>query len=257
MQVDVNALVELIFEGDVSPSPACQACEDMLDQYVDEELAGKDAAKLFPDVNTHLNECTSCQESYQELKALLLMQRQGTFVEPPVEANFDFSFIPAPQPTSIWQMVEKAGREVKQLFTELRVVVEKGEAFFDQLPNPLKAEWDVVLMPSRRTSEQKRVPLLLLPSPEHDLALHLMVNPPGPKEKEPVLIVDVKKHSSQQPVARARVTMRDKNHRMLESNVTREEGRVTFANVRSGTYLVEVKYKKQRWELSITVTWQE
>lgn len=255
MQVDVKQLLELIFEDDASPSPACQACEDMLDAYVDAQLHHKDVATLFPEVNAHLNECALCQESYQELKILLVMERQGTLVEPPVEANFDFSFIPAlpSQPISIWQVVEKAEREVKQLFTELRIVLQKGVAFFDQLPNPLVAEWEMASMATRAEALETRIPVLSLPAPEHDVLLRVFVTPPASDEIAAELKVEAKQLSSQKALARVRVTLRDEKGSMLESNMTRQDGQVSFVHVQTGHYVIEVKFKKGRWKIPMAV----
>ncbi|MGB0383468.1 MAG: hypothetical protein ACPGWR_01470 [Ardenticatenaceae bacterium] len=255
MQVDVKKLLEFIFESDVSASPACQACEDALDVYIDAELDGQDVATLFPNVKAHLNECAPCQESYQELKTLLVMARRGTFVEPPVEANFDFSFVPPPQPTSIWQVVERAGREVRQLFTELHIVVKKGAAFFDQLPNPLVAQWELVPMATRAEGEEEQEHVLEVPSGEPDLLFRYSVVPPTSDKTTAELKVKVIQHSSQKPVARVRVTLRDEKGRMLESNMTRQDGLVSFVHVQPARYLLEVKFKKERWQIRVTVTY--
>jgi len=268
MQVDVKTLLEVIFEGDVSASPACQACEDALDVYVDAELNGQDVAALFPEVKAHLNECASCQESYQELKTLLVMERQGKLVEPPVEANFDFSFIPAPEPTSIWQVVERAERKITKLFTTIEIVVKEGKVFFDQLPSLLTPEWKPAPMPtrtrksvlrepedSRTRDEEERVPVLSFPSPEHDLSLRLNVIPPQPEETNPTLTIEVTRLSSKEPV-RARVALRDVEYRLLQSNFTNKDGQVSFADVKPAFYVLEVKYGGRVWQLPITVTWQ-
>ena len=254
MQVDVKKLLEFIFDSDVSASPACQACEDTLDVYIDAELDGQNGATLFPDVKAHLNECALCEESYEELKALLLMERQGTLVEPPVEANFDFSFIPPPQPNSIWQVVERTGRQIMELFTTIEIVVKEGQAFFHQLPSLLTPEWEVTPMASRARRDDTPLPVLSLSSPEHDLLLRLFVIPPTSEETAPELKIEAKQPSSQKAVARARVTLRDAKGRMLESNMTRQNGQVSFARVQSGRYVVEVKSKRQRWQIPLTVT---
>ena len=268
MQVDVKQLLELIFEGDVSASPACQACEDMLDQYVDAELDGKDVGTLFPNIKAHLNQCALCQESHQELKILLQMEHQGTLVEPPVEANFDFSFIPAPQPTSIWQVIERKGRQITELFTTIDIVVKEGQAFFDQLPSLLVPQWKPVVMSSRTRKsvlqvpegsemrdEKQQVPVLSFPSPEHDLSLTLNVIPPQPEESNPTLTIEVTQLSSKQPV-RARVALRDVEYRLLQSYMTDKDRYATFSDVEPDIYVLDVKSGGRVWQLPIKVTWQ-
>jgi len=45
----------------------CTAGEDILDAYVDLELAGKDAAREFPGTAIHLQTCPGCQADHDGL----------------------------------------------------------------------------------------------------------------------------------------------------------------------------------------------
>jgi bacterioferritin-associated ferredoxin len=45
----------------------CGHCYDELDQFVELELSGKNAADVMPLVQEHLNLCGACREEYQAL----------------------------------------------------------------------------------------------------------------------------------------------------------------------------------------------
>ena len=243
------------FEGGGVREPSgCQSCQERLSAYIDVELDIdiEAAAARFPHIKAHLDKCQPCQDSYENLKALLLMERYGALYLPPVEVHFDFSYL-----KDIWTVVQNTGKQVVKLFTELRILVKEGFVFFDQLPRPLVAKRQVALIASRKKYEQEGELVLSLPSPENDLLIRLFVTSTASEETAAALMVEVIKGSSEKPVARARVTRRDTKGRMLESNMTRQEGRVSFAHVQAGRYVVEVKFKKQRWQIPITVTWPE
>jgi len=53
-------------------------CLDLLDVYVDREIAGKDAATLLPYVRQHLDCCNQCVELYEGLR-LIVSQEGGSY----------------------------------------------------------------------------------------------------------------------------------------------------------------------------------
>jgi hypothetical protein len=65
MTGDPRRLDELLrsLDGDAG----CNAGEDILDAYVDLELAGEDPAEAFPGTAIHLRSCPGCQADYQGL----------------------------------------------------------------------------------------------------------------------------------------------------------------------------------------------
>lgn len=50
---------------------SCQGCFDLIDQYVELELAGIEAGSLLPGVRAHLEGCSACNEDHESLRALL------------------------------------------------------------------------------------------------------------------------------------------------------------------------------------------
>ena len=55
--------------------------------------------------------------------------------------------------------------------------------------------------------------------------------------------------STEQPLSRIRITLRDKDHKLLISELTDEDGYVTFSRIGVGACLVEVKYSGIVFEL--------
>lgn len=51
--------------------PGCEACFEVLDQYVDAVLRGDDAGASYPDVATHILQCSACREDTEGLIASL------------------------------------------------------------------------------------------------------------------------------------------------------------------------------------------
>jgi hypothetical protein len=48
----------------------CESCFDLLDEYVELELAGADADVELPGLRTHLDGCPACREEHEALLAL-------------------------------------------------------------------------------------------------------------------------------------------------------------------------------------------
>jgi len=51
--------------------PGCEACFELLDQYVDAVLRGEDAEARFPGVIAHIRQCDACREDTEGLIAAL------------------------------------------------------------------------------------------------------------------------------------------------------------------------------------------
>jgi hypothetical protein len=57
--------------GPSGPEVGCDDCFDLLDRYVEAELAGKDVEALLPGVRAHLDGCPACREEHESLRALV------------------------------------------------------------------------------------------------------------------------------------------------------------------------------------------
>jgi hypothetical protein len=56
----------------------CDECFELLDQYVELELAGEDPAARLPRVRNHLLGCPACEEDHESLRDLVALQAAGT-----------------------------------------------------------------------------------------------------------------------------------------------------------------------------------
>lgn len=57
--------------GPADPELGCDECFDLLDVYVDAELAGADADARVPKMRAHLEGCPACAEEHESLRELL------------------------------------------------------------------------------------------------------------------------------------------------------------------------------------------
>ena len=57
--------------GPADPEVSCEQCFELLDQYVDLELAGEDADARLPGMRAHLEGCPACHEDHESLRALV------------------------------------------------------------------------------------------------------------------------------------------------------------------------------------------
>ena len=56
--------------GPDEPEVTCEQCFELLDEYVDVELAGEDADARLPGMREHLRGCPACREDHESLRAL-------------------------------------------------------------------------------------------------------------------------------------------------------------------------------------------
>lgn len=123
MAPQVQSILQALFADEDFPTPDCAACQDQLAAFVDAELAGQPAGRRFPAVALHLEQCPACQQAYQELSALLALERAGELATPPAPASFDFSYLPsrpaaAPAQSKPWRL-DALGRLVIEFSAEL------------------------------------------------------------------------------------------------------------------------------------------
>jgi hypothetical protein len=57
--------------GPSGPEVSCEECFELLDQYVELELAGADADAHLPGMREHLQGCPACHEDHESLRELV------------------------------------------------------------------------------------------------------------------------------------------------------------------------------------------
>jgi len=63
--------------GPVGEQVSCDRCFELLDEYVELELAGLDADARLPGLRTHLDGCPACREDHESLRALIAADSAG------------------------------------------------------------------------------------------------------------------------------------------------------------------------------------
>ena len=60
--------------GPCGPEVSCEECFELLDEYVELELAGNDADARLPGMRAHLKDCSACHEDHDSLRDLVVHQ---------------------------------------------------------------------------------------------------------------------------------------------------------------------------------------
>lgn len=63
--------------GPVGPEISCERCFEVLDEYVDLELAGADADARLPGLRAHLEGCPACREDHESLRDFVALQTRN------------------------------------------------------------------------------------------------------------------------------------------------------------------------------------
>jgi hypothetical protein len=61
--------------GPTQPEISCDECFQLLDRYVDLEVAGADPDAAVPGLRAHLDGCPACREEHESLYALVSGQQ--------------------------------------------------------------------------------------------------------------------------------------------------------------------------------------
>ena len=73
MDVNERKLAQLL--GPRGPEVGCDECFELLDRYVELEVAGTDADAALPGLRAHLEGCPACREEHGSLAALVRAER--------------------------------------------------------------------------------------------------------------------------------------------------------------------------------------
>ena len=69
--------------GPTGPEVGCDECFELLDEYVDLELACEDADALLPGMREHFVGCPACREEHESLRELVRKDRGPADAEGP------------------------------------------------------------------------------------------------------------------------------------------------------------------------------
>jgi hypothetical protein len=63
--------------GPAGPEVSCEQCFELLDEYVELELAGADPEVRLPGLRAHLEGCPACREDHESLRAFVAAEAEG------------------------------------------------------------------------------------------------------------------------------------------------------------------------------------
>ena len=73
MPTDERAEMITRLLGPAGSEVSCEECFELLDEYVDLELAAADADRRLPGMREHLQGCPACREDHESLRAYVAL----------------------------------------------------------------------------------------------------------------------------------------------------------------------------------------
>lgn len=115
--------------GEHSPAD-CDEYRAWLPSLVDDEMAGKETTRLYPQVLAHLDTCAECDEEYAALLDLALMEERGQLPQPAT-----YPEVKLPRQIRLQRLVQQIARTTLNALDprhvqELTLV---AQSFFEQL----------------------------------------------------------------------------------------------------------------------------
>jgi anti-sigma factor RsiW len=74
MTADARTSLLIRLLGPLEPEVSCEACFELLDEYVDLELSGGLADAELPGMRAHLQACPACHEDHASLRDFVRSQ---------------------------------------------------------------------------------------------------------------------------------------------------------------------------------------
>lgn len=222
---------------------ACEACQTHL---VDYAQARDLALPLSPDlhaVEQHLAHCETCRADYQALQTLSHSAEAEAVVDLAVPSP-DLAFL---RPSlDVWQQVEGARRHLR---TTVQLMFNQQAAWFATWPSSL-APQPVPAPILRGEPESGAVQRLVLPATVDDLRFELTMIPSA---KLAQISFGVFQTAAHQPVGQITITLLNQQRQRLQRADTDTNGLVTFADLPSGSYYLQVRRGENQWEMVVVV----
>ncbi len=157
-----------------------------------------------------------------------------------------------------WRQTEAVGEQISRFINTLQVHIRSEMATFTGLPSTFNTILPATAVTrSQRQDDDEPDPVKIVPlaAPSEAFSLRLIVGPvSGRKTTFSIQVLD---NLLQQPLPRVRVSILNDQKQLLEGDMTREDGIVTFHTLEPGAYFVNVWYRDEKLELPVTFTVDE
>ncbi|MCA9917064.1 MAG: hypothetical protein KC445_03885 [Anaerolineales bacterium] len=152
-----------------------------------------------------------------------------------------------------WRQAAAMGEQISRFINTLQVQIHAEIATFNGLPPTFHAPGlATAVTRSQNTAQPNPVKIVPLTAPSEAFTLRLIVGPvSGQQTTFSIQVIDT---LLQQPLPRVRVNLFNDQKQLLEGDMTREDGLVTFHTLEPNTYLVTIAYGNEKLELPITFT---
>ena len=90
----INLAHALTSERGATDEAICATCINSLSEYIEAELNGRRARRLYPGVARHLDLCAHCDKAYVDLLELALESDTASLSVPATAFSLDLSFLP-------------------------------------------------------------------------------------------------------------------------------------------------------------------
>jgi hypothetical protein len=234
----------------------CADCEMTLADYVDAEVAGDQAATLFPDIARHLQRCPYCARTAHDLRALVLLASDATLPQPRTVPQFDLSFItrePVVTPAPLAVQWQRLTDSVSRLIGAIQIQLGQTVASFTALPTGLTPTLAPALAQrGAASSDPTFVEAVAVPDEAENRLVRISLAPV--QAGRGALLLEVNTLTPPAPISRAQVTLNDGNGDLLESVATQPDGTVVFRELDPGAYQIQVLYEGKLGEIAINVS---
>lgn len=154
-----------------------------------------------------------------------------------------------------WHQVEAVGEQVSRFINTLQVHIRSEMATFTGLPATFNTTRPATAVTRSQHKDDDRpdpVKIVSLTAPSEIFSLRLIIGPTS--EGKTTLSIQVMDNLLQQPLPRVRVSILNDQKQLIEGDMTREDGIVTFHTIEPDTYFVSIGYRDEKLELPITFT---
>ncbi|MFN8494210.1 MAG: carboxypeptidase-like regulatory domain-containing protein [Caldilineaceae bacterium] len=228
---------------------ACEACQTHLVDYAQARELGLPLSPDLRAVEQHLVHCETCRAAYQALQTLSHSAEAETVVGiaiPSPDLTFLRPSVDAGRDAGVWQQVEAARR---QLRTTIQIMFNQSAAWFSTWPGSLTPQ-PVPLPVLRGGAEGSAVQRLVLPAVVDDLSFELTITPGAGLAQ---IAFGVFQSAMHQPVGQVPITLLNQQRQRLQRADTNAAGLVTFTDLPTGSYYLQIRRGENHWEMMVVV----